>query len=352
MIKFPRKFSAYLPFAILALLAVSVILLVYTGSIPDRYNLSPGVVSDIDISATRAVIDKAETELRAQESKAKIAPIYIRSEELSEKGVADLTSFFAICNEIRNNNKNSDGTVKKSYRDLSDSLISQVENSFGFTLTDDESFQIITSEQKNLDYVQSEAVSIASLILKDKVDDAELIKRIDTLTQEIDLEKHTNYVSNDVLVKSLLTSVLRPNAIYDEEATNAARLSAYNSELNDPVMIEKGSRIVSYGDVISNEMYQILLELDLIETTEFDYMLLIGISLYVTMILSLIGLYFKRFETDIMRNIRDLAALWCHLSSGHRIRLYLIFEFDISCFLHCGNRCYHLGARSELLCPF
>lgn len=297
MIKFPRKLSAYLPFAVLALLAVTVILLVYSGSIPDRYDLSPGMVSDIDISAPRAVIDKAETELRAQEGKAKIAPIYIRSEEISEQGVSDLTSFFAICNEIRNNNKNGDGTVKKSYRDLSNSLISQVESNYGFKLTDDESFQIITSEQKNLDYIQSEAVSIASLVLKDKVDDAELMKRINDLTQEVELEEHTNYVSNDVLVKSLLTSVLRPNAIYDKTATNAARLSAYNAEINDPVMIEKGSRIVSYGDVITNEMYQTLLELDLIETTEFDYMLLIGISLYVITILSLIGLYFKRFET-------------------------------------------------------
>lgn len=309
MIKFPRKFSAYLPFFILALLAITVIILVYSGSMPDRYDLSPGMVSDIDISAPRAVMDKAETELRAEESKAKIAPIYIRSEELSEQGVSNLTSFFSICNETRNNNKNTDGTVKKSYRDLSNALISQVESTFGFSLTDDESFQIITSEQKNLDYIQSEAVSIASLILKDKVDDAELLKRINDFTQDIQAEEHTNYVSNDTLVKSLLLSILRPNAVYDEAATSAARLSAYNAEINDPVMIEKGSRIVSYGDVITNDMYQTLLELDLIETTDFDYTLLIGISLYVVMILTLVGLYFKRFETDIVGNIRDLAAL-------------------------------------------
>ncbi len=339
---------------ILAVLSISVIVLVYYGSIPDRFNLTEGMVSDRDITAPRAVIDRAETERRAEESSAKILPIYVRSEEISTQGVTDLTSFFSVVNEIRKNNYNTDGSVKQPYRELSNTLIASVESQFGVTLTDDESFQLITCAQTNLDYVQSETVSIASLVLKDKVDDVLLSDRITELSADVDSSESFIYVSNDHLVNSILTGILRPNAVYDEAATNASRLAAYNAEINDPVMIEKGSRIVSFGDVITKDMYQTLIELDLIETTQFDYLLLAGIAVYVLMVLTLVGIYFKRFETAFLENFRDIVALVVSFIVPVISSIYLSnFSSMISpVFFTAVIAATYLGARSGIILSF
>lgn len=307
--KITRNISRLLTIIIFAVLSLSVIGLVYSGSLPVRYALSVGVVSTRDIIAPRAVIDKTETQSRAEESRNSVAPVYVRSETISAKGSADITEFFSLCNQIRNDNVNENGTVKETYTAVSNNLIGQVQSTFGFTLTNDEAFQLITSDSSLLDYIQSQTASDASLILKDKVDDAGLKARISELSSQV-TETGTNlYVSSKSLVQALLTNLLKPNAVYDETATNAARQSAYNAAINDPVMIEKGSRIVSYGDVITDASYQTLKDLDLIETNDFDYTLLLGIAVYVLFLLTVLVIYVKRFESELMKNFRDLSAL-------------------------------------------
>jgi hypothetical protein len=57
------------------------------------------------------------------------------------------------------------GTYIETYPALSARLIKSVENSFGFTLTDKESTDR-TCEQTALDYIKTQTVSIASLILR------------------------------------------------------------------------------------------------------------------------------------------------------------------------------------------
>jgi len=304
-----RNLQKILPLLFTVIFALLVVVVVYYGSIPERYTLSPGVVSNVDIAATRSVEDTFETEKRAKESMNAVEPIYVRSDEVSEKGISDLTRFFSIVTEYRNNNLNPDGTVKETYRTVSDNLIKTISESFGFTLNENESFQLITAQQTILDYIQSQSVSIASLILTDKVDDAALAARIGSLTAALTTTQDSMYVSNPVLVSSILSQMLVPNAVYDQASTEAARQAAYNSVINNPVMIEKGTRIVSYGDVISEGTYQTLVDLELIETSSFDYSLFFGILAYVAVLFMVMGIYIARFEPEFVRNTRDIAAL-------------------------------------------
>ncbi len=298
-----------LPAILVGLLALFVVGFVYYGSIPQRYTLTPGAISDVDITAPRSVVDSNETETRAQKSMSSVAPIYVRSDEISEKGVSDLTRLFSICVNLRNSNLNPDGTVKETYRVVSDNFIKRVQSDFGITLTDDESFQLITADETLLKYIQTQSVSIASLILSDKIDDSILKTQIDELTVNLSSSSGSLYISNSRLVNSLLANFLKPNAIYDEAATNAAKQAAYNSAVNNPVMIEKGTRIVSFGDVITQNTYQTLVDLDLIENNSFDTVLLLGIFAYMMIVFTIIGIYLTRYEPELVTNPRDILAL-------------------------------------------
>jgi len=307
--KFSGKLKRILPVVFVVFFALLVVGLVYYGSIPVRYTLAPGAISNTDISAPRSVKDTNETKARAQEKMNAVVPIYVRSDEISAAGVNNLTKLFSICNELRNNNINTDGTVKETYQAVSDKLIQSVQSNLGVTLTGKESFQLVTADQSLISYVQQQSVSIASLILSEKVDDAMMAQQIAEKTVGLTSSAGSLYVSNADLVKSLLLNFVKPNAVFDEAATNAARQTAYNSIMNNPVMIEKGTRIVSYGDVITQNTYQTLQDLDLIENNSFDFALLGGIVCYMVIIFAIMGIYLTRFEPDLVKDPRDITAL-------------------------------------------
>lgn len=307
--KLSRRLEKIIPVGFAVLLSLITIFLVYYGAIPERYSLTPGMVSDVNISATRSVKDTNETKKLAEESMNAVVPISVKSDDISQKDVADLTQFFSMCSDLRNNNMTANGTYIETYSALSTRLIKSVENSFGFTLTDKESYKIITCEQSVLDYIQTQTVSIASLILTDKVDETTLAQRIDELTADVVNTDSLPHVSSADLVRSLLRNIVKPNSVYDEAATEEARQTAYNNVVNNPVMIEKGSRIVSSGEVITNDSYQMLRDLDLIVTDHFDFQLLGGVVIYCLILLVVLGIYIKQFEPAFLKNTRDVAAL-------------------------------------------
>ncbi len=293
----------------IVIFAALVVLLVYYGSIPNRYDLSPGSVSDVDIISPRSITDDVETEALANEQMNMVNPVYVRSDDVSEQCITDLTAFFVLCNDIRDESINDDGTYANTYRAMSDALISQTSQKFGIELTDDESFQLMTCDASLLDYIQSKSISVTSLILTDMVDDTALADEIIEYTEDVEESDTQLYMSNTAIIQSLLTRFVKPNAVYDEAATLTAKQKKYDEVMASPILIEKGTRIVVVGDVITQNTYNILLDLDLIQTNQFDTTLLIGIAVYMLIIFSILALYLNRFEQDMIKNPRDVIAI-------------------------------------------
>ena len=78
----------------LSALLVALVIDVYIGSSPQRFDLNIGQVSDIDISAHRTIVDSYETNKAALESKISVQPIFVRSNELSDTSKNRVISFF------------------------------------------------------------------------------------------------------------------------------------------------------------------------------------------------------------------------------------------------------------------
>jgi len=293
---------------LISIFLFSIIFIVYMGSLPKRYDLSVGSVSSVDISAPRTVKDSYETEKLAILEKQSVPPIFIRSEDLSQESVANLNKFFAECKELRDANL-VDGRYIDSYRSLSNKLIEQARANFGIELTDDEAFQLITADDSLVDLIHSQASSIASLILVENLDDALLAEKIDEMTADIENTDESYYISNHEIIRSILTKIVVPNAVYDGEATELAKEAAYKDKIKNPVMIEKGTRVVSLGDVITEKTYSELKDLDILATDGFDYTLFIGIVIYMSIVFTVLALYVYRFESYLLSKPKDLIAI-------------------------------------------
>jgi hypothetical protein len=74
-------------------------------------------------------------------------------------------------------------------------------------------------------------------------------------------------------------------------------------------MLEKGSRVVSMGDIITADTYELLDELSLIDNGRFDFLHLGGISLLLFLAVGVAVFYIRYHEQQNIRSLGDYASL-------------------------------------------
>ena len=171
------------------------------------------------------------------------------------------------------------------------SLISAVDQSLGLILPSGDADILIRMAEERFHNLKAIINAETNAITVKTLDDANLRTVIDeTVTR---LENSMEYYRADApLVGRLLALGIRPNVEYNEEATEKARQAAYDRVMSDPVMINRGARIISQGDVITPETRSMLEELDLIVGTKFDWRRLASITLLM-LLLSMIVFSFS-----------------------------------------------------------
>ena len=170
----------------LSALLVALVIVVYIGSSPQRFDLNIGQVSDIDISAPRTIVDSYETNKAALESKISVKPIFVRSNELSDTSKNRVNSFFDLCQKIRDENMTSDGQYLDSHRSLATQLQEQALSTYAIELTDDEAFQLVTADASLLRYIRSQSISIANLVIMESLTSQNLKEEINNYMSSVE----------------------------------------------------------------------------------------------------------------------------------------------------------------------
>ena len=82
----------------------------------------------------------------------------------------------------------------------------------------------------------------------------------------------------------VLASILEPNTVYDQKATADSANNAYIAVINEPVMIEKGTKLVEAGAIVDEHVYSNLVELELIRDSSFNLIIFARAVVYVLVI--------------------------------------------------------------------
>ncbi len=339
----------FLGYVLIFLIFVGVVGAVYYVSIPIKYDLTKGEASPYDINAARQVEDKRETSRRAELAKAEVKNIYIENHELSNRSLEKLELFFRLVDDgreqvhnlyfadIKNNeeapeqggngNASDQEEVDTALPDYSeqatqvrDSVRSQVGESMELAIFEtllDPGFSNLQFESFSLN-LQNTARSILS-----KRVDVEAINS-SVYLKLWDNEDFKKFDLNVNLGIQILNKILKPNTYFDEKATNSAKQLAYDSVMAKPVIIEKGSRIVSYGEIVDEDIYNLLLELDLLETGKPDYYYLAGIIIYLSMLIIFIVFYIRKIEYEVLGASREKAALIIILTLTFVLSFFLV----------------------------
>lgn len=326
--KFSSHVRIFLTWIASILLLAMVLFAIYTGSMPKKYMLRPGDVSSYDIYAPRSIPDKVETERRAALAAAEVDDVILRSEEISKNVLERVDRFFQIIEEERENppvkipsplptepTENQPQEIEPieplpvtDTKKLAERIIWAIERELGLSVSEEDALIFASITDDRLAALSGHVRSMAALIMADMVDETALRHSI---SQHVDnLEETMVYYKEDIeLITRILNLLLEPNAVYDAQATENARKAARERVLNNPVMIEKGTRIVSVGDIITEDVYQLLSELDLIDSGQFDTRHLAGILMLLLLVSGIALFYVTHDEKENISSPGDVIAL-------------------------------------------
>ena len=346
--KVTSRVRSFLSVSLAAVLLIVVLLSVYTGSIPNKYRLLPGDASPYDISAPRSIRNKTETDIRAAKAKAEVDVVMLRSEQISSEVNANVVRFFALVSEERANppmitpvpqptqdvtpspapdaspaptaspeltptvsppptTEPTQGGIVNTIL-LTENIMVRLNSEMKIVLGQEDAALYASLEDDRFASVIGHVRTLTSLIMTESVDTsglrASLAEKMDSLDNSL-----TFYKEDSGLIERTLGLLLKANVVFDEKATENARQVAYDKVQNNPVMIEKGTRIVSLGDIITDDTYALLQDLSLIDSGTLDTMHLTGIALLLVTMLMIAVFYIRRYEKETISSYNDIAAL-------------------------------------------
>ncbi len=315
--KFPVKLTRTVAILLIPLLLLSMVATIYYGSIPEKYELSIGDSSPFDIAATRSIRDQAATDLRAAKAAADVANVVVRSEnvvlevmtlfdQVFDSIAAKRWELYPEQNQAGGQNQLiPDGQL---VRQQVEDLILELDREYAIVLTYDDLEAFIVMDGERFQSNRGHARSIATLLMSEPADEFTLRSALNDRISN--LKMTLNFNSEDsTRIGNVLSVILRPNIAYDILATENARQAAFDKVQNNPVMINRGTRIVSQGDIITEETYTLLSELDLIEENGFDYRYLFGILLLISLLFFIAWFYLKKYETESIQLRNNRVAL-------------------------------------------
>jgi len=139
------------------------------------------------------------------------------------------------------------------------------------------------------------------------------------------------YEDDAALVGRMMTLLLQPNVEFNQEATDKAKNAAYERVINNPVMINRGVRIISQGDVITPELKAMLDQLNLTVSSRIDWIRLGSILALVFLVGVISVIFFARYSRDLVISTpRNMLALVLALLIPLAMSAYLARDYPLA----------------------
>lgn len=165
---------------------------------------------------------------------------------------------------------------------------------------------LVSMESDTMRALTAEAVNLLRTNWQMGVRDFEINEKKEKILNQIELLNY-NQPYRD-LIKAVFNKItLYPNYSYDEEATGKAKEEAAAAEGPVLITIHKGQRIVSEGEVVTQDQIEILQYLGYQKASPFAA--LGGVSVFLLLVLVLSIFFLKYFSQDIYREEKKLFIL-------------------------------------------
>lgn len=290
---------------------------VCNGAEPKKYDVPAGQKSNYDITTPRDIIDTVTTEQNRIEASNLVAPIFKRDDASVRQALEALGKLFPLVDNARKDIKDriaANSAKKEKEKKSMDTIRTEVLeelfpriDSLKLTLSSEQVKSLLTA--KDWDFQEFQAFSytlvtriMSSDIMPDGVDKSVKEARDEYLKQSFGQQlKDVGY--------SISLSLIGPNMVEDIEKTEEKRKEAYNSPDNE-VKYEKGSRILSTGQIVTGTHIKMLEELNLLKIKgKIDYLFAAGIFAILFLLFALLTTYMYIYHRRLLGIRHDLILL-------------------------------------------
>lgn len=322
----PRKFKSYFKnktFQRVLIAVVSIViavLIIENGAVPKKFKLVLGERSNFDISAPRDIENTILTQSLAQQAADSVSPVMMRLESIP---IDIINSANEFTNKVRDarlsveRNLQELGVTKKdaNYLQLleqeqlktAESLRLNIGNSDIPLSTEQIKYLVVHASEEDLNLFQELTINLISTVMKQEVNEDNLATKVDYIQSAYQNSALTQELKN---IGSLMAkALLKPNSIVDETMTNEKKEEAYHTAMENKQIIKEGSRIISFGDIVTQDKLAVLEELNLIETGKLDLSFAGGILFIVLLLSFLLILYLHHFCEKIIHGTKELLLL-------------------------------------------
>lgn len=244
-----KKYSS-LKLVLLVIAFLITVTLTITGSyVYDNETVAVGMISPKRFVALKDTEDVEETNKRIEQAKASVGPLYQHDTEVQNKTIEDLNQFFHVLDQAVQEMEENEGTAKKNITLNLPVVLNK---------TDYEAYKELSLTGKQ--QFQKNIFDAVNNLYEQGVTEESMEKLADLANSQMTDTQWNNTLQNMAL--QIITSAIKPNLILDNEAMEAAIVQKV-SEV-EPVMIKKNQKIVDQGEVITEDIYNRLMLLNLI----------------------------------------------------------------------------------------
>ncbi len=325
-----RKVRVRKPGAVIVLefiLCVAVCIAIVLISVtPPKYEISAGEIAQTTIQAPRDVVDTISTQALVDKTVSEVPPIFKEDTTITDAVKDQLNTYFNHIESIRSYAQRKyllertpqDGTTVEFTPSTVtwknhltpeniDTLNSMTENSF----TADEVYSIAALTQQNVERMTAETIALMEKEMNLGVKEENLDEHVFRLSTQI----YTNPLYNESMKRFATKAayLLKPNMIFDETATRLEREEVKNSVA--PLTFKKGQNIIQEGEIVTRAQIGVLEDLGLVRNDTIDYILYLGVGLYLLLIFGMCFAYFFVFERKLIYDIKKMTILYLIVTS-------------------------------------
>lgn len=294
--------------------------IIENGAVPKRYKLSIGDKSPYDITAPRDIVNQLETERAAEAASQRVPAVMTRLGNVPIDAINRTDDFFSSVEAVRKNLEKSlqDQGINRRSADYQEKLeleqalavntLNREISRFNLPLTEAQLNYLVSkvSDDELLNFRKSVRDAIGT-VMKEEITEENLSAKIDLINTGIQGEEFEQELKNIGMV--LVNAIMEPNTVVDEELTKSRREQAYENALDSKVIIKADTRIISYGDIVTDDKLEVLRELNFLETGGFDFTFAAGLFTILLLLTVLLILYMNFFCKKILYSRGSLLIL-------------------------------------------
>ncbi|CDI50204.1 HDIG domain-containing protein [Clostridium tetani] len=288
------------------LIFVTTFIIIYfvliTSIVTQKYSLMEGEIANVDIKATREVVDDIATKARVKQAIESVPLQYNKKPEVKNNVLEDLDKLF---NKIP-----SVVDVNISEKDK----INKLREGNNIKLSDEDYMEFLKLDKDNLNKLKVVLVkTISDLYDGVNISDGSVGDNSDDIkkAREFITEKINDSTLNKKSLKNLATTMaysqIKPNFFYDEEKTEELR---EETKKRAPVIIKKGQIIVKEGEPVTKAQIDILAKLGLLNSKDsFEWYIYLSLGILIALVMTIQWIYIRKFKREIFDDVSKLILI-------------------------------------------